>query len=96
MNAWIIFALAIKQAKAYTDSVFNAIKGGMDYKGSVASAASLPTATQSIKGHVYTTTDNGHEHVCDGTTWIDLSADLTSLNERISVLEGPLFPSGRL
>jgi len=51
---------------------------GMTYKGSVATVSNLPAAAAANKGWVYTISANGHEHVSDGTQWVDLSADLAN------------------
>ena len=96
---------AVKLAKDFTISYVNnkidALKGGMRYIGSVATASDLPIATDENRGHTYTTLDNGHEHVSDGEQWVDLSADLseikqalTNLENRVNTLETrPLCPS---
>lgn len=55
---------------------------GMEYKGSVSTVANLPTPSQDILGNVYTVVADGHEHVCDGTQWIDLSADLVNKQDK--------------
>lgn len=84
-------------------AIVEALKGGMTYKGSVATAEELPEAKPTNKGHVYTVIANGHEHVSDGSQWIDLSSDNHS-HTNLSVLEqitqadveklhGPLYPS---
>lgn len=63
-------------SKKYTDKVVTSLAGGMQYKGSKPTVADLPTPSESIKGHLYTVTENGHEYVCDGKEWVDLSKDL--------------------
>jgi len=52
--------------KKYIQKVIKPIAGGMKYMGSKPTVADLPTASESNKGHLYTITANGHEHVSDG------------------------------
>lgn len=67
---------AVTESEAYADELFEAVKDGLKYQGSVATEEDLPTPSTSIKGHFYTVLENGHEWLCDGTEWVDLSADL--------------------
>lgn len=66
MNGLIAYVLSKKKAKTYTDTKFDSISGGFDYKGSVATVEDLPaTAT---KGDEYTVGNLG-TYVWDGTAW---------------------------
>lgn len=64
------------------------------YKGSVANKAALPTNAK--KGEVYTTLDDGAEYLYDGNQWVNLGADLSTIerqiseiNDKLSALEPP-------
>jgi len=70
--------LAYILAKKYTDKIAETFAGGLKYQGSVADASKLPAASSSNKGHMYTTLNDGHEHVSDGKQWVDLGADLNN------------------
>lgn len=80
----VTYILSKKYTASQIAAIQEAIKGGLKYQGSVATEAALPTATQDNKGHMYTTTDNGHEHVSDGTQWVDLSKDLEDKQDKLT------------
>ncbi|MBO0863669.1 MAG: hypothetical protein J2P16_01165 [Mycobacterium sp.] len=44
---------------------------GITYKGAVADASALPT-TGNTNGDIWTTLNDDHQHIWDGTQWVDL------------------------
>ena len=70
-------AMAVNEAKSYTDSQISTVAKGLDYKGSCL-YTDLPVAAAANKGYMYTVTDrDNHEFVSDGSAWIDLNSELS-------------------
>lgn len=74
--------IAVRKAKKYADTLFDAVKDGLHYKGSVASSSQLPLSSNK-KGDMYTASDTGHEWVWTISSgsgqlsdWLDLSQEL--------------------
>lgn len=78
IEAYLLYILNNGTAReAEIREIIEALKGGMTYKGEVATVDNLPEPAESNKGWVYTVASNEHEYLSTGERWKDIDIEVS-------------------